>query len=149
MTAPNGLPPVTQERIEERLDGFGLKHFRDDEGMTVTAFPGLACFFVVNESGFKVTTRWMATARSAEDVRTLRLAANDLNQVLPLVRVHPIVRDDNSAVALIEAPFFTAGGATDEQLTAMLEFYFSAIHHVASELTGRLPGISDSPESEA
>ena len=155
------LSPVTQERIEAQLDGFGLKHFRGEDGETTTAFPGLVCFFTVIDAGFKVSTRWMATARKPEQVQKLRYVANDLNAVVPLVRTHPIVREDETAVAVIEAPFFTTAGVTDSQLKSMLEFYFSAIHHIAEKLGKHVPGILDpmpgendaaateTPESEA
>lgn len=145
--------PVDQERIEAVLDGFNLKHFRGDDGTTRTAFPGLVLFFQIAEFGFKISTRWMATVRSAEDIQTLRIESNNLNRAMPLIRLHPITRDDGTAVLLIEAPFFTTVGVTDDQLREMLSFYFSGIHHVADQMRGHLPHISDElpgdPESEA
>ncbi|MCP1388586.1 YbjN domain-containing protein [Corynebacterium sp. TA-R-1] len=146
--SPTTLTPITQERIEAQLDGFGLKHFRGEDGTTTTAFPGLVCFFQITDAGFKISTRWLATARTQDEVQALRIAANDINRSVPLVRTHPITREDGTAVALIEAPFFTTLGASDEQLKKMLEFYFSAIHHVAAQLTERVPNIVD-PQPEA
>lgn len=144
------LAPVTQERIEAVLDALGLKHFRGEDGQTHTAFPELVCFFQVADVGFKATTRWMATARDDKDIQTLRLMANDLNRAMPLVRTHPMVREDGTAIALVEAPFFAAPGVSDEQLRAMIEYYFSAIHHVKAQLGGQLAHIIDPrPESEA
>ncbi len=135
--------PVDQERIEAMLDGFNLKHFRGEDGTTHTAFPGLVVFFHLESAGFKISTRWLATAKTAEEITALRLAANELNRLMPLVRVHPVLREDHTAVAIFEAPFFTPGGLTDEQLQSMLEFYFSAIHHMADQLNQELPDLTD------
>lgn len=139
--------PVDQERIEAVLDEFDLKHFRGDDGTTRTAFPGLVVFFQIEDFGFKVSTRWLATARTAEDIQTLRYESNTLNQMMMLIRLHPIVREDETAVLLIEAPFFTTAGVTDEQLRQMLSFYFSGIHHVAEQMRGHLPHIVDELEA--
>lgn len=139
--------PVDQERIEAMLDGFKLKHLRGADGTTHTAFPGLVVFFHLENAGFKISARWLATAKTPADITGLRLAANELNRLLPLVRVHPVLRDDHTAVAIFEAPFFTPGGLSDEQLQAMLEFYFPAIHHIADTLNQQLPDLAD-PLSE-
>lgn len=147
------LTPVTQERIEAQLDAFNLKHFRSEEGLTHTAFPGLVVYFQVADFGFKASARWMATARTETDTRALRVKANEFNRAMPLVRTHPITRDDNTTVIIIEAPFLSNTGVTDEQLQAMLEFYFSAIHHIAGQLHEAFPQIEDAaatqPGSEA
>lgn len=141
------LAPVDQERIEAVLDEFDLKHFRGDDGTTRTAFPGLVVFFQIEDFGFKVSTRWLATAREHDDIQVLRSETNLLNQMLMLIRVHPIIREDGTAVVLIEAPFFTTAGVTDEQLSQMLGFYFSEIHRISERLGAHMPQILD--ESEA
>lgn len=137
--AADALSPITQERIEAQLDANNLKHFRSDEGMTETAFPGLVVFFQVSEVGFKATARWIPVVSGDADTRTARELANHLNASLPLVRTHAVRRDDATTVVLIEAPFFTTDGATDGQLKDMLDFYFSAIHHVMGQLDQALP----------
>ena len=104
-------------------------------------------FFQIEDFGFKVSTRWLATARSAEDIQTLRLESNTLNQMMMRIRLHPVVRADGTAVLLIEAPFFTTVGVTDQQLRQMLNFYFSGIHHVAEQMRGHLPHIVDELEA--
>lgn len=133
------LTPITQERIEAHLDANNLKHFRSSEGMTETAFPGLVVFFQVSETGFKATARWIPVVSGETDTRTARELANHLNASLPLVRTHAVRREDATTVVLIEAPFFTNDGATDGQLNEMLNFYFSAIHHVMGQLDQALP----------
>lgn len=152
-TADNtALAPITQERVEAQLDAFDLKYFRGDDGNTRTAFPGLVCFFEFTDAGCKISSRWLGTAATPEDIETLRETANQLNRIIPLVRTHPILRSDDTAVAIIEAPLFATVGVTDEQLRQMLEFYFSSAHHVKGELKEALPHIDDSltePESEA
>lgn len=155
--APTELTPLTQERIEAQLDAFGLKHFRGDDGLTRTAFPGLVCFFNIEPEGFQVTTRWLGTAQSVEDAATMRLFANELNRRMPLVRTRRHTREDGTAIVLFEGAFFTDPGVADSQLAGMLEFYFSAIHHMAEEFRGALPHLDDTlpapespaPESEA
>ena len=139
--------PVDQERIETVLDEFDLMYFRGEDGTTRTAFPGLVVFFQIEDFGFKVSTRWLATARTDNDIETLRYESNTLNQMMMLIRLHPIVREDETAVLLIEAPFFTTAGVTDQQLRQMLSFYFSGIHHVAEQMRGHLPHIVDELEA--
>ncbi|SDL68948.1 Putative sensory transduction regulator [Corynebacterium mycetoides] len=135
--------PVTQERIEALLDSLDLTHFRgESDGLTRTGFPGLVCFFQVEEAGFKITTRWLPVASAEDETAELRGVVNDLNRSLPLVRVHPVRREDGTTVVLIEAPFFTSGSLDDAQLTRMVEFYFSAIHHVKGQLEKRVPQLA-------
>lgn len=145
--------PVSQDRIAATLEAMDLKYFREDDGDTRTAFPGLVVFFEVESEGFKATSRWMATASQPEDVETLCELSNHLNRSMPLVRVHPVRRDDGTAIAIIEAPFFSNDGFSDEQLQHMLEYFFSAIHHAAAQLREALPGLeeafTDTPAEEA
>ena len=139
--------PVTQERIEEHLDALNLTHYRGEEdGLTRTAFPGLVCFFIVDQAGFKVTTRWLALSDVSTQTQALRLECNELNRSLPLLRVHPVTREDATTVVLIEAPFFTSGAVSDGQLRKMLEFYFSGIHHVKERLEARFPQLAENWE---
>lgn len=135
--------PVTQERLERHLDTLNLTHFRgESDGLTRTGFPGLVCFFQVEDAGFKVTTRWLAVSDTDADTLELRLLCNELNRSLPLVRVHPVVRPDQTTVVLMEAPFFTSGAVSDEQLANMIGFYFSAIHHVKDRLEAGMPQLA-------
>ncbi|WP_342319641.1 YbjN domain-containing protein [Corynebacterium mayonis] len=141
--------PVTHQRIEALLTEAGLSHFRGDaDGEIRTAFPGLVCFFQLDSVGFKVTTRWLATARKPKDVLNLRIAANELNRTTPLVRVHAVPRDDGSTLALFEAPFFTSGGVSDTQLRGMLSFYFTVIRELGKALEAKLPHILDAAVTE-
>ncbi|QPK84096.1 YbjN domain-containing protein [Corynebacterium qintianiae] len=141
--------PVTQERIEGHLDTLNLTHFRgESDGLTRTGFPGLVCFFQVEDAGFKVTARWLPICDTNADALELRLVVNELNRSLPLVRVHPVRREDGSTVVLIEAPFFTSGAVSDEQFAAMIEFYFSAIHHVKAQLEKRLPQLAEKDSTQ-
>lgn len=137
------LEPLTQERLEAQLSGLNLQHFRNEEGLTVTAFPGMACFFEFAEIGCKITTRWLGLIESEEDTATVRLRTNELNRFMPLVRTHPITRSDNSTIVLLEAPLFAPHGVTDGQLKAMLQFYFSTIHDLQRDLRKTLPHIAD------
>ena len=145
------LTPITQERVEAQLTGFGLQHFRNDEGLTVTAFPGMVSFFEFADAGCKITTRWLGAVESQDDTRTLHLRANELNRFIPVLRVHPMTRSDGSTIALMEAPLFATFGVSDSQLTAMLEFYFSTVHQLQAELRKALPHIPDEmvPETGA
>lgn len=141
MTAP--LAPATHERIAATLTSMNLKYYTEEGGEVRTAFPGLAVFFEVGDQGFKASARWMATLSGASDIYTLRTKANEMNRSLPLVRVHPVVREDGTAVVVTEAPFFAADGFTDGQLREMLEYFFSAIHHVADEMRKQFPRIEE------
>lgn len=145
------LTPITQERVEAQLTGFGLQHFRNEEGVTVTAFPGMVCFIEFADAGCKITTRWLGIVETEEDTRTLRLRANELNRFIPVLRTHPISRSDGSTIALMEAPLFATVGVSDSQLKAMLEFYFSTVHQLQTELRKALPHIPDAmvPETNA
>ena len=150
MAENTALAPITQERIEAQLDAFDLKYFRGEDGNTRTAFPGLVCFFEFTDAGCKISSRWLGTAATPEDIETLRATANELNRIIPLVRTHPILRSDDTAIAIIEAPLFATVGVTDGQLQQMLEYYFSSAHHVMAELKQALPHLDDSlTESEA
>ncbi len=137
------LTPVTHDRLASTLEAMNLQYYRDEDGDLRTAFPGLAVFFQVAEEGFKTSTRWMANLTKTEDIEKARLISNQLNQSLPLVRVHPVLRDDLTCVIVIEAPFFAREGATDEQLKQMLDFYFSVIHHVAAAMRGSFPDVEE------
>lgn len=141
---PTAFPPVTQERIASTLEGMDLKYFREDGGEVRTAFPGLVVFFEVEREGFKATSRWMAVVDEPEDVEKLREFANVMNRTLPLVRVHPVQRQDGTAIAIMEAPFFSGDGFADTQLREMCEYFFSAIHHVAGQLRETFPGLEES-----
>lgn len=146
MTSPSqtAFPPVSQDRIASTLEALDLKYYREDNGEVRTAFPGLVVFFEVEKEGFKATSRWMAVVDRPEDVEKLRELANTLNRSLPLVRVHPVQREDGTAIAIVEAPFFSGDGFADEQLREMCEYFFSAIHHVASKLREAFPGREES-----
>lgn len=145
MTEPTAtFAPVTQERIAATLEALDLKYFRDEEkGDIRTAFPGLAIFFEVGEPGFKATARWMTIFNDPGEIAKLRVKANDMNRSLPLLRVHAITRNDNTAVAVMEAPFFARAGVTDTQLRQMIEFFFSIIHHCRDELKRTFPNAQD------
>ena len=147
-SAAKTLAPITQERVEAQLDGFNLQYFRDEQGMTVTAFPGMVSFAEFADAGAKITTRWMGTITGDEDTRSIRERANELNSFIPLVRVHPVSRADGSTVVLMEAPLFSTVGVTDSQLRSMLELYFSTTHHLLGELRKALPHISDDAITE-
>lgn len=136
------LAPVTHDRIAATLDALNLQYYRED-GEVRTAFPALAVFFEVEPQGFKATARWMATLTEEGDIQLLRRKANELNRALPLVRTHPVVRPDETAVCVVEAPFFASDGFTDEQVRQMLEYFFSIIHHVAEEMRTTFPHIEE------
>lgn len=146
MTSPSAtaFPLVTQDRIAATLEALDLKFYREDNGEVRTAFPGLVVFFEVENEGFKATSRWMAVVDGPEDTERLRELANTLNRSLPLVRVHPVQRADGTAIAIMEAPFFSGDGFADEQLREMCEYFFSAIHHVAGKLREAFPGREES-----
>lgn len=137
------LAPVTHDRLASTLEAMNLQYYRDEDGDIRTAFPALAVFFQVEKEGFKASTRWMATLTAREDIEKARLVANKLNQSLPLVRVHPVLRDDLTCVIVIEAPFFTREGVTDDQLTQMLDFYFTVINHVGAAMHGSFPDVEE------
>ncbi|MBC3178634.1 YbjN domain-containing protein [Corynebacterium lujinxingii] len=137
------FPAISQDRIAATLKAMDLKYYQEDTGETRTAFPGLAVFFDVANEGFKASARWMATVRGADQVATFRTRCNEINRTMPLVRVHPVRRDDDTAVALIEAPFFSNDGFSDDQIREMLEYYFSAIHHIAQLLRDALPDVEE------
>lgn len=138
------MQPVTQERIEAALDALELQYFRSSEdGLTRTAFPSIMCFFEVQDIGFKITSQWLGTAKMNADKQNLRLSINELNRSLPLLRAHPIQREDGGLVALFEAPFFSSDGFSDEQLQSMLQFYFSVMHYAVEALDENFAHIKD------
>lgn len=137
------LAPATTERIGQTLDELNLKYFHGEAGDIRTAFPGLAVFVEQQPQGFKASARWMAVLDTPKDIHDLRLKANEINRSLPLVRVHAVRRDDGTAVAIMEAPFFAIDGFTDAQLRSMLEYFFSAIHHVADLLRKQFPHVEE------
>lgn len=138
MAAPTA---ISQDRIAATLKSMGVQYFREDSGEVRTAFPSLMVFFEVAEGGFKATARWLGIIEG-DDIETLRLRCNEINRTMPLVRVHPVRREDD-AVVLIDAPFFSNEGFTDEQVRAVLDYYFSAIHHVVNLLREALPDTSE------
>lgn len=132
---------ISHERIAATLKAMGLQYFQEDSGEVRTAFPSLMVFFEVGNGGFKATARWLGIVKG-DDIQTLRLRCNEINRTMPLVRVHPVRREDD-AVAIIEATFFSNEGFSDEQLHGMLDYYFSAIHHVVNLLHEALPDTSE------
>ena len=146
MTSPSqtAFPTVSQDRIASTLNAMDVKFYREGNGEVRTAFPGLVVFFEVEKEGFKATSRWMAVLDQPADVEKLRELANSLNRSLPLVRVHPVQREDGTAIAIMEAPFFSGDGFADQQLREMCEYFFSAIHHVAGKLREASPGREES-----
>lgn len=143
------MQPITQERIEHTLTAIGLQHFRSQhDGRTRTAFPNLVCFIEIQDIGFKITTQWLATAKMNADKQNLRLSINQLNRSLPLLRAHPAQREDGGLVAMLEAPFFSSDGFSDEQLTAMLQFYFSVVHYAAQALEDNFSHLLDTPRTD-
>ncbi|OEY23763.1 hypothetical protein A0K93_03110 [Corynebacterium sp. BCW_4722] len=137
------LAPANADRIAAVLDSLNLKYFRGEVGDIRTAFPGLAVFLEEQPEGFKASARWMAVLEEPKDIYALRLKANEMNRFLPLVRVHAVQREDNTAVVIIEAPFFATDGFTDEQLSNMIEYFFSAIHHTADVMRKQFPHVEE------
>lgn len=139
----SALAPVTQSRMERHLDELNLTHFRgESDGLTRTGFPGLVCFFQFEEVGYKITARWLPVCGDDTTAAALRRTVNELNRSLPLVRAHPVRRDDGTTVVLAEAPFFTSGGIDDEQLAQQVAFFFSTIHHVKDVLERKFPALA-------
>ena len=132
--------PVTTERIFSALDRLGVEHARATDGSPCVRVAGLVCFFRADPSPspvfLRASGRWLATARTRDDVTRLRLAINEVNRAVPLVRVHPVLRRDGSALAVLDAAFFTNGAASDAQVCGMLEFFFAAASR-AVELLSR------------
>lgn len=140
------LAPVTHDRIASTLEALGLQYYREDgrePNEVRTAFTGLAVFFETQPQGFKVSSRWMATLEDEADIQLLRRKANELNRALPLVRIHPVVREDGTAVCIADAPFFASDGFSDEQIRQMLEFYFSVAHLMTREMRATFPHIEE------
>lgn len=136
--------PITQERVEATLDELGLKHYRSEsDDMTVTAFPSAVCFFRFDGDMFNIVARWLGTARTEEDKQALRRCVNTINRSLPRLRIHPTPWEDDALLAFVDSPFFPNGGAEDEQLKRMLDFYFSMLRYATDALNEELSELRD------
>ncbi|PAT08832.1 YbjN domain-containing protein [Corynebacterium hadale] len=136
--------PITQERVEATLDELGLKHYRSEsDDMTVTAFPSAVCFFRFDGDMFNIVARWLGTARTEEDKQALRRCVNTINRSLPRLRIHPTPWEDDAMLAFVDSPFFPSGGAEDEQLKRMLDFYFSMLRYATDALNEELSELRD------
>lgn len=128
------FPPVTQERIQQALTSLGVAFKHDEYGDTAVDLEDLHCYFVINDNSFIARADWLGAATEAEDILALRRLINSLNMAVPWVRIRAHkVNGGVQPQGFILYPL--PGGANDEQLSLMLDFFFTGANYMSSYLS--------------